>query len=111
MPKALEKINSNYSISPSVIDKLIGNFTLETTVYLLFCIKDETVWEKIVKYIDLKDNIKVEINGHDLKALGLKEGPEFKTILKEIYNLKLDQQISTKAEEIKVVKNGLRKEE
>ncbi|QGT99903.1 tRNA nucleotidyltransferase, A-adding [Candidatus Syntrophocurvum alkaliphilum] len=108
VPKALEKINSNYSISPSVIDKLIGNFTLETTVYLLFCIKDETVWEKIVKYIDLKDNIKVEINGHDLKALGLKEGPEFKTILKEIYNLKLDQQISTKAEEIKVVKKWIK---
>ena len=50
--------------------------------------------------------IKLEIRGMDLKNLGLKEGPQYREIFKEILRLKIKEKISSKDDELNyVIKN------
>jgi tRNA nucleotidyltransferase (CCA-adding enzyme) len=74
---------------------------------LLLCIKNENDWERIVKYLDLKEKTRVEINGYDLIKMGMKSGPDFKAVLDELYRLKLDQQIKNRDDEINMVRQWI----
>ncbi|MDD3895262.1 MAG: hypothetical protein PHU36_09650, partial [Syntrophomonadaceae bacterium] len=51
-------------------------------------------------YLEARDTVKAEINGHDLKAMGIKPGPIYKSILNELYKARLDGSITSKEEEI-----------
>ena len=82
---------------------MLSHLGTENILYLLLHIKDENTWDRVINYCDLKETVKVEINGHDLKKLGLKAGPHFKTILEELYDLKLDGSASNRKDETKIV--------
>ena len=56
----------------------------------------------MVDYLDAKQNVKLEINGNDLKIVGFKPGPVFQDILKELYDLKLDLKICTREDELRI---------
>jgi tRNA nucleotidyltransferase (CCA-adding enzyme) len=101
------KITKNPYLRPGELDKLVREFTNETFIYLLLSLKDENAWERVVKYFDLKEKIKVETNGFDLIQLGLKQGPYFKLILNKLYELKLDQEVNTKEDEINMLKKWI----
>ena len=45
--------------------------------------------------------------GDELKELGLRPGPDFKLILKELLDAKLDGKFSTKEEELVYLKNEI----
>ncbi len=107
VPQIAEVISREEEILPSEIDQMIGALANENLIYLLLCIKDETSWDRLVKYLDLKGRIKVEANGDDIKKLGLKPGPVFKTMLDELYAQKLDQKIKTYADEIELLKQWI----
>ncbi|MDD2620869.1 MAG: CBS domain-containing protein [Syntrophomonadaceae bacterium] len=94
----------NRQLQNSDIDSRISNWNSESIIYLLLAIKDERVWEKIVKYLDMKDTMKIDINGHELKKLGLKQGPIYRLILEELYRLKLNQVIVNREDELSTVK-------
>jgi tRNA nucleotidyltransferase (CCA-adding enzyme) len=104
VPQLADKISQDPSIKPSQMHKLLAHLGAENIIYLLLHIKEESIWERIVGYCDLKERVKVEINGHDLKKLGLKPGPQFKAILDELYDTKLDQTTYNKETEIIMVR-------
>lgn len=103
----VEELHSNHNLLNSDIDSRLSNWNSESTIYLLLSIKDEQVWEKIVKYMDIKDNIKIDINGYELKKLGLRQGPIYRLFLEELYKLKLNQVIVNREEELNTVKKWL----
>lgn len=103
VPQLAQEIIRDRDLLPSQMDKMLANLGTENILYLLLSIRDEFAWDRVVKYCDLKESARVELNGHDLKKLGLKAGPHFKTILEELYNSKLDESISSKEEEIRMV--------
>ncbi|MGI5921469.1 MAG: CBS domain-containing protein [Syntrophomonadaceae bacterium] len=105
--KLAAQITESPDLLPGDIDKLVGTFTDETLIYLLLRLKDEQAWERVVKYLDLKETVSVDTNGFDLMQLGLKQGPYFKVILDKLYELKLNQEIHSQAEEIEVVKKWI----
>lgn len=107
VPQLASRISNSPELSPSEMDKMVSSMDNENLLYLLLCIKDENSWDRVVRYLDLKERVQLEINGHELKKLGLKPGPAFKDILDELYNLKLDEKINSKAEEIKTVQQWL----
>jgi len=107
IPYIAELISREEVTLPSEIDQLIGTLANENLIYLLLCIKDETSWDRLVRYLDLKGRIKVEANGDDIKKLGLKPGPVFKTMLDELYAQKLDRKIETYADEIELLKQWI----
>jgi len=107
VPAVVEYFAANPDLLPSQINQIMHAWQAETVIYLLLCVKDEHLWEKIVRYLDLKDTVKVHINGNDLKQLGLKQGPLFGIIFHNLYNLKLNGAVNTREEEIATVKQWI----
>ncbi|SHG98164.1 tRNA nucleotidyltransferase (CCA-adding enzyme) [Thermosyntropha lipolytica DSM 11003] len=103
-----QEIAAARDIKSSWLDKLINGWEKESLIYLLLLVREEKIWEKIVEYLDRKEKIKLEINGHDLRILGLKPGPVYKKILDELYLLKLDGIVKDKDEEINMVKKWIK---
>jgi tRNA nucleotidyltransferase (CCA-adding enzyme) len=107
VPQMTDKISQNPDLRPSQIDKMLAHLGVENIIYLLLHIREESVWDRVVAYCDLKERAKVEINGHDLKKLGLKPGPLFKSVLEEIYDSKLDQTTASREEELAMVRKWI----
>jgi len=107
VPTVVEYLTANPDLLPGELNKILGTWSTESTIYLLLCIKDEQLWENIVRYLDSKDRVKMQINGNDLKDLGLKQGPLFRIIFDEIYNLKLNGVVNSRQEEIEIVKKWI----
>lgn len=107
VPQLASRISSSPELYASDLDKMIASLTTENLLYLLLCIKDENSWDRVVKYLDLKERIQLEVNGHDLKKIGLKPGPAFKEIMDVLYDMKLDEKIKSKEDEINTVKQWI----
>jgi len=107
VPLLAQRITNNPDLRPSQLNHMLNHLGTENMLYLLLHIRDENVWDRIVKYCDLKEKVKVEINGHDLKKLGLRAGPQFKTILEELYDLKLDEIINNRKDEMDMVRQWI----
>ncbi|MDD3365062.1 MAG: CBS domain-containing protein [Syntrophomonas sp.] len=103
VPQLAQEIIRDRDLLPSQMDKMLANLGTENILHLLLSIRDEFAWDRVVKYCDLKESARVELNGHDLKKLGLKAGPHFKTILEELYNSKLDESTASREDEIGMV--------
>jgi len=110
VPTLAEYLRANHDLLPSKINEKVGDLRGESIVYLLLCLKDKQAWENLVNYLDLKDRVNVEINGNDLKKMGLKQGPLIGYILAELYKLKLDGVICARKDEINMVKKWIEKE-
>jgi len=107
VPQLAHNITNQPDLRPSQLDRMLAHLGTENIVYLLLHIREESVWEMIVSFCDLKEKVKLEINGHDLKELGLKAGPLFKTILEELYYCKLDGIVASREDERNMVRQWM----
>lgn len=107
IPSRAVSISNNQQLLPSDLDRMLAELANENKLYLLLCIKDEITWDRVSIYLDLKDRVKIEINGNYLRELGLKPGPAYKIILERLYAYKLDEKIKTRQDEINMVKQWL----
>lgn len=91
----------NYSLY-----KIINRLTDSSLAILLYLMKnDDIILSKLQDYIINLRNIKVLISGHDVIALGVKQGPQFKEIFENLLKLKVNNKVKTKEEEINAIKN------
>ncbi|MGR6836553.1 CBS domain-containing protein [Syntrophomonas erecta] len=109
IPELLKWFNSS-PLLPSQLHDVLHNWTDEGIVYLLLCIRDEDIWEAVVRYLDARNQTKVEITGHDLKRLGLKQGPIYRMILDELYRNKLNGLLKNREAELQQVKIWIKEE-
>ena len=107
IPALAEEISRRPDLKPSDLDKMIASLANENRIYLLLCIKEEDAWNRVVRYLDLKDKIELEASGHDLIKIGFKPGPAFKLMLDELYDLKLDEKIHSYEDEIRTLKRWM----
>lgn len=105
--RVAEQVNGGADLRPSQLDAIMAGWRVENLIYLLLLLRSEETWESIVQFYDLKEKVKVEINGHDLKDLGLKPGPAFKAILAELYRQKLDGMVKNRNGEMRMVRKWL----
>lgn len=70
---------------------------------LLTASKYGIIKEKVMKYINIYRNVNTEIGGRELKNLGVKEGPIYKKLIREVLYAKLDGIVKTKADEIRYI--------
>ncbi len=109
-PELAEYFSRQDDLAASIIDEHIGSWSQEGIIFLMRCIKDENTWKKVVSYLDLKIEVKLEISGQDLKELGLKPGPIYSLLLAELYKMKLDGKIRTREEELITLNNMIEEE-
>jgi len=71
--------------------------------------RDDIAKNRIVKYFKKYKNESVYISGKELKKLHIKPGPIYSQILGKLLYAQLDGEVKNKEDEVKFVKNILRK--
>jgi tRNA nucleotidyltransferase (CCA-adding enzyme) len=65
---------------------------------------DEVAWERLRHYLSELRHTRAQLTGHDLQALGLPPGPEYREILGKLLDAKLDGEVPTREEEERFVR-------
>ncbi len=112
--KALEKIKRsihgrNRSLLPSEVCSLLRDLPIEMLLHLM-ARTDEDTRRQFSIYITNLSKVTTTIGGNDLKALGLKPGPAYKTILDTILDARLDGKISSMEDELALAKRLIKSE-
>jgi len=76
------------------------NFKTEYILYMMALTKDEKIRKAISHFYTHQRNIKPRIKGRDLLKIGVRPGPVFGSIIRQVINAKLDGQLKTKKMEI-----------
>ncbi|BAI80546.1 polyA polymerase family protein [Deferribacter desulfuricans SSM1] len=97
------RLKKNKNITNSYIYNTLKDLEDEFVLYLS-AILGEKFENLIKKYYTYIKEIKLEINGNDLKDLGYKPSEKFKYVLDKLLELKLDGVILNKGDEIKYAK-------
>ncbi|MFH0839179.1 MAG: CBS domain-containing protein [Candidatus Omnitrophota bacterium] len=103
-----KRLSTKTALKPSEIFKMLEDLSFETIAYIVtesHC--NKKVLQRVASFLKAYNGTKLSITGKDLKALGLKPGPEFKTILKKVLYAKLDRNLKTKTEEFEFLTNML----
>lgn len=101
--KILDDVPKEVLKSDFELYKTFQNTRIETV--LLYAItKDET---SARHYLDDLREIKLDITGKDLQALGIKPSPKYQVIFDEVLNAKLQNPKMTKTDEIEIAKKYL----
>ena len=94
------------SLAPSLIYHLLEPFSQEVLLFAIAKTRDKMLERRIFHYLAKLKQVKVEIDGNDLKRLGYSPSPRFSQILEELKKTRLDGRIKTKEEEIKYVRDN-----
>ncbi len=95
-------------IKPSLVYFTIKEIPIEFVLYLMAKLSPyKKRW--LSRYFTQWRQIKPILTGNDLKAMGLKPGPIFKTILEELLKARLDGKVKTEEDEKKLVKKFLKR--
>lgn len=91
----------------SQLDLLLRGYSMENIVFFLLCLDREWAWEKAVRYLELVRDVKVVVNGNDLKRMGIKPGPIYKVLLDRLRAARLDQEVTSYEDEMKIVQKWM----
>lgn len=100
----LERKLSAKNLSASRVYQMLKSFTKETIVYLRATASREVVAQRIDRYLQKDMDVRLRINGDDLKRMGMVPGRSIGTVLERVLYLKLDQKVRSKADELKWAK-------
>jgi len=89
---------------PSDAYRILAGFVEETVLFLLASTKAKSVKRLVRTYATTYRHTKPSLTGADLKALGLKPGPQFKKILGRLLDARLDGDVKNEAGERELVR-------
>ena len=101
------EIEENQDLRMSALHKKLRKLSGENIAFLLLCLNQPESWERVARYLELRQDVRVKVNGYDLKALGLKEGPIYQKILSDLYDANLDGLVKTYEEELELVEKWI----
>lgn len=101
---AARQLYRSRTIPNSTVCKLFNQLTNEGLLYLTAIAKKNEIKKAVSLYVTKLKHISTNINGNDLKAMGYKEGPQFKEMLSRLTDARLDGLVSTKKEEEQFIK-------
>jgi len=104
--RATKTLLGKDDMRPSQVYRLLMNMPDEVLVLLVATAmanrngqKIRRLKKRLVRFLKHDRSVTTIVKGEDLKELGLKPGPHFKTILERLLNERLDGIVTTKAEE------------
>jgi tRNA nucleotidyltransferase (CCA-adding enzyme) len=92
---------------PSSIYRSLRDLTVEIPLYLMAVTTREDIRKQISHYFTHLSTVKIFVNGDDLKNLGIPNGPLFKEILDRILDARLDGEVESRDDELRMVENLL----
>jgi tRNA nucleotidyltransferase (CCA-adding enzyme) len=111
--RALKRLTNKGTVRPSQVYRLLADLSDEALVLLLakqvsaqHGARVSLLKRHLVAYVRNRA-IKTALTGRDLQAMGLKPGPQYKTILGKLLDARIDGKITTQVEERIFVKKQL----
>ncbi len=101
--KTLEVLSRRPFMKLSEIYWLLRGLNLEVLLYLFSIVRNGDVRQDISRYITELQDIRPMLTGEDLKDMGLKPGPLFKTILHRLLEARLDGEVRYRQDEMQLV--------
>jgi tRNA nucleotidyltransferase (CCA-adding enzyme) len=99
-------MNSGRKLRPSEIYWLLQDRSHESLLYVIAMARKKTAKMAVSHYVTHLRHTTTYIQGVDLKEMGFKTGPIFRTILNHLLEAKLDGEVHSRAEEIKYIKRN-----
>ena len=96
-------LNRRTDLKASEIYTALKDLNIEGLLFLMAVARKEEVEKSVSMYVTTMRSQQPLLNGDDLKSLGYRPGPIFKTILETLLLARLDEQVSTRKEEIALV--------
>jgi tRNA nucleotidyltransferase (CCA-adding enzyme) len=88
----------------STLYRRLHGFRTELIVYMMAATRQERVKKAISHYFTILRKTALNIQGRDLKEIGLKPGPVYREILDHALAAKLDGRVKTRADELAFVR-------
>jgi tRNA nucleotidyltransferase (CCA-adding enzyme) len=102
--KILKELSRNRRLRTSEIYWLLHERSHESLLYLIAMARKKTAKKAVSHFVTHLRHYKTNIQGVDLKKMGYKSGPIYKTILNHLLEAKLDGEVETRADEMKFIK-------
>jgi tRNA nucleotidyltransferase (CCA-adding enzyme) len=104
--KILKELGRNRRLRASEIYWLLQERSHESLLYLIAMARKKTAKKAVSHFVTHLRHYKTAIQGADLKKMGYKSGPIYKTILNHLLEAKLDGEVETRENEIKFIKKN-----
>ncbi len=91
------------SLRPSEIWQLLSGLDNEALLFLMTIARKKHIQQAVSRYTAELRSLKPLINGKDLVVLGLRPGPLFANLLKQVFAAQLNGEISSKEEAVNMV--------
>ena len=105
IPELARRITTD--LKAGQLHRMLSGLSGEHIMYLILCNEDAGSRDAIAAYVQTRQETKVAISGYDLINLGIKPGPVFKEIFQELLEMRMDQYIDTRQDEINQVKRWI----
>jgi tRNA nucleotidyltransferase (CCA-adding enzyme) len=92
-------------LPPSRVYDLLAPLDAEAILVVMAKARQDAAKKYISLYLTHLRNVKVMLTGDDLKALGIPPGPQYRKLLAELLDAKLDGVVRNREEEIEFAKN------
>ena len=89
------------NLRSSEVFRILKPLTTEAILYLRVATSRPVISRRIDRFLARDAQVKLCINGEDLKKIGVASGGKMGRILEDVLYLKIDKKISTKREELK----------
>ena len=100
----IRSLSRRPALKPGEIYRLLSGLSDETLLGLMAKSKGDRVKRQVSAFLTTYQHIKPMLTGTDLKAMGLKPGPQFAKILDRLLDARLNGEVQTEAEEREVVR-------
>jgi len=111
--RVLKGLTDKGTIRPSLVYRLLADLSDEALVLLLarqisrqHGVRLSLLKRRLLSYVKNRA-VKTALTGRDLQAMGLKPGPQYRTILGQLLDARIDGMITTEAEERAFVQKRL----
>jgi tRNA nucleotidyltransferase (CCA-adding enzyme) len=104
----IRRLASNRPLKPAEVYHLLSGLSDETLLILMAKSKGDTVKRHVSAFLTTYRHVKLNLTGTDLTAMGLKPGPQFKQILAQLLDARLNGDVRTDTEERQFVQQMVR---
>lgn len=101
------KLSSNLNkkvLLSSEIFYMLESLSYEVIILLLAKYKTKNLLKNIKVFFDVLNGMHIFTSGYDLRKLGIVPGPGYQKLFTEVLEAKLNGKVSTKAQELKLIK-------
>ena len=102
--RVIRRLGGKSPLKPADTYRLLSGLSDETLLGLMAKSKGESVKRQVSSFLTTYQHIKPVLTGVELKAMGLKPGPQFKKILDRLLDARLNGAVKSESEERELVR-------